>query len=30
MVGWTTFGSSIAPIVLLVFGLLLAGSSAKT
>ncbi len=25
--GWTTFGSSVAPIVLLVFGLLLAGSS---
>ena len=29
MIGWTTFGSSIAPIFLLVFGLLLAGSSAK-
>lgn len=27
MVGWTTFGSSVAPIVLLIFGLLLAGSS---
>jgi len=27
VVGWTTFGSSIAPIVLVVFGLLLAGSS---
>ncbi|HEX3589200.1 MAG TPA: cytosine permease [Pseudonocardiaceae bacterium] len=27
VVGWTTFGSSVAPIVLLVFGLLLAGSS---
>ena len=27
VVGWTTFGSSIAPIVLLIFGLLLAGSS---
>lgn len=27
VVGWTAFGSSIAPIVLLVFGLLLAGSS---
>jgi purine-cytosine permease-like protein len=26
---WTTFGSSVAPIVLLVFGLLLAGSSAS-
>jgi len=25
--GWTTFGSSVAPIVLVVFGLLLAGSS---
>ncbi|HZC63050.1 MAG TPA: cytosine permease [Streptosporangiaceae bacterium] len=29
VIGWTTFGSSIAPIVLLIFGLLLAGSSAK-
>jgi NCS1 family nucleobase:cation symporter-1 len=28
VVGWTTFGASLAPIVLLVFGLLLAGSSA--
>lgn len=28
VIGWTTFGSSLAPIVLLVFGLLLAGSSA--
>ncbi|MDX6261903.1 MAG: nucleobase:cation symporter, family [Kribbellaceae bacterium] len=27
VVGWTTFGSSIAPVVLFVFGLLLAGSS---
>ena len=27
VVGWTAFGASIAPIVLLVFGLLLAGSS---
>lgn len=27
VVGWTTFGSALAPIVLLVFGLLLAGSS---
>ena len=27
VVGWTTFGSSIAPIFLLIFGLLLAGSS---
>src|ERR1700689_1770869 len=29
VIGWTTLGSSVAPIVLLVFGLLLAGSSAK-
>src|SRR5499425_3302510 len=29
VVGWTTLGSSIAPIFLLVFGLLLAGSSAS-
>jgi len=29
VIGWTTFGSSIAPIFLLIFGLLLAGSSAK-
>jgi nucleobase:cation symporter-1, NCS1 family len=28
VVGWTTFGSSIAPVFLLIFGLLLAGSSA--
>jgi nucleobase:cation symporter-1, NCS1 family len=27
VIGWTTFASSIAPIILLVFGLLLAGSS---
>jgi purine-cytosine permease-like protein len=27
--GWTTVGSSVAPVFLLVFGLLLAGSSAK-
>jgi len=27
VVGWTTFGSSIAPLVLFVFGLMLAGSS---
>jgi NCS1 family nucleobase:cation symporter-1 len=27
VVGWTAFGSSIAPIVLVIFGLLLAGSS---
>jgi NCS1 family nucleobase:cation symporter-1 len=29
VVGWTAFGSSIAPIFLVVFGLLLAGSSAS-
>ncbi|QXG77684.1 cytosine permease [Modestobacter sp. L9-4] len=27
VVGWTTFGSALAPVLLLVFGLLLAGSS---
>lgn len=27
VVGWTTFGASVAPVVLLLFGLLLAGSS---
>ncbi|MCU1413290.1 MAG: allantoin permease [Microbacteriaceae bacterium] len=27
VVGWTTFGSSLAPVVLVIFGLLLAGSS---
>jgi NCS1 family nucleobase:cation symporter-1 len=27
VVGWTTFGASLAPVVLLIFGLLLAGSS---
>jgi nucleobase:cation symporter-1, NCS1 family len=27
VIGWTTFGSSLAPVVLLLFGLLLAGSS---
>jgi nucleobase:cation symporter-1, NCS1 family len=27
VIGWTAFGSSLAPVVLLVFGLLLAGSS---
>ena len=27
IVGWTTFGASLAPLILLVFGLLLAGSS---
>jgi nucleobase:cation symporter-1, NCS1 family len=29
VVGWTTFGAAIAPVVLFVFGLLLAGSSAE-
>ena len=29
VVGWTTFGSSLAPVILLVFGILLAGSSEK-
>jgi purine-cytosine permease-like protein len=29
VVGWTTFGGAIAPVFLLVFGLLLAGSSSK-
>jgi NCS1 family nucleobase:cation symporter-1 len=29
VVGWTTAGSALAPVILLVFGLLLAGSSAK-
>jgi nucleobase:cation symporter-1, NCS1 family len=29
VIGWTAFGSSVAPVVLLVFGLLLAGSSSK-
>jgi NCS1 family nucleobase:cation symporter-1 len=29
VIGWTTFGSSVAPVILLLFGLLLAGSSAK-
>jgi len=29
VVGWTAFGASVAPVVLLVFGLLLAGSSSK-
>jgi len=29
VIGWTTFGSSLAPVILLLFGLLLAGSSAK-
>ncbi|MER5448600.1 cytosine permease [Streptomyces sp. NPDC002766] len=29
VIGWTTFGASVAPLLLLVFGLLLAGSSDK-
>src|SRR3954447_26443394 len=29
VVGWTTFGSSLAPVILLIFGILLAGSSSK-
>ncbi len=29
VIGWTTFGGAVAPLVLLVFGLLLAGSSTK-
>ena len=29
VVGWTTFGASVAPVILLIFGLLLAGSSAE-
>ncbi len=29
VVGWTAFGSSVAPVFLLIFGLLLAGSSAS-
>lgn len=29
VVGWTTFSSSLAPVILIVFGLLLAASSAK-
>ena len=29
VIGWTTFGSSLAPIFLFIFGLLLAGSSAS-
>jgi NCS1 family nucleobase:cation symporter-1 len=29
VVGWTAFGSSLGPVVLLVFGLMLAGSSGK-
>ncbi|MEV4320064.1 cytosine permease [Actinocrispum sp. NPDC049592] len=29
VIGWTAFGSSLAPVILLVFGLLLAGSSTE-
>jgi NCS1 family nucleobase:cation symporter-1 len=29
VVGWTTFGAALAPVILVIFGLLLAGSSAK-
>ena len=29
VVGWTTFGAALAPVVLVIFGLLLAGSSSK-
>jgi NCS1 family nucleobase:cation symporter-1 len=29
VVGWTTFGASVAPVILLLFGVLLAGSSSK-
>ncbi|MBJ7604645.1 MAG: cytosine permease [Candidatus Dormibacteraeota bacterium] len=29
VVGWTTFGASVAPVILIVLGLLLAGSDAK-
>ena len=29
VVGWTTFGSSLAPVILVIFGLLLAASSTK-
>jgi purine-cytosine permease-like protein len=29
VVGWTTFGGSLAPVILVLFGLLLAGSSTK-
>ncbi|MCD9874959.1 purine-cytosine permease family protein [Streptomyces guryensis] len=29
VIGWTTFGASVAPLLLLVFGLLLAGSSTQ-
>ena len=29
VIGWTTFGASVAPVILVIFGLLLAGSSTK-
>ena len=29
VIGWTTFGAAIAPVILVIFGLLLAGSSTK-
>jgi len=29
VVGWTTFGSAIAPVILVIFGILIAGSSTK-
>ncbi|HEY4268814.1 MAG TPA: cytosine permease [Galbitalea sp.] len=29
VIGWTTFGAALAPVVLVIFGLLLAGSSTK-
>jgi purine-cytosine permease-like protein len=29
VVGWTTFGSAVAPVVLVIFGILIAGSSTK-
>jgi NCS1 family nucleobase:cation symporter-1 len=29
VVGWTTFGAALAPVILVIFGLLLAGSSSK-
>jgi purine-cytosine permease-like protein len=29
VIGWTTFGAAIAPVILVIFGLLLAGSSSK-
>jgi purine-cytosine permease-like protein len=29
VIGWTTFGAAVAPVILVIFGLLLAGSSTK-